>query len=65
MKRQQINKLIIKMISDAIDKYPDLRFGQILTGMSVLKRAATGLVFDMFHEESDETLERIKKETRV
>ncbi|KKN98444.1 hypothetical protein LCGC14_0145460 [marine sediment metagenome] len=30
MKRQEANKLLAKMLSELVDKNPDLRFGQIL-----------------------------------
>lgn len=65
-KRQEANVEILQMIGDAVMKYPDLRFGQILANLSVLKYEHdyindVSIVHDPFHEESVVTLNRMKK----
>lgn len=69
MKRQEYNKLIIKKLSELIEKYPDLRFGQILVDCDIIKYEPSVLcdgqredllVIDPFNEESEITWERMK-----
>ena len=33
MERQKYNKLILETLAKLVDKYPDLRFGQILVNL--------------------------------
>ena len=71
MNRQEANKKIIEELSKAIEKYPDLRFHQLLYNMDVQKPVIeknkigemVGMHFeDLHHEESVKTLERMLKD---
>ena len=53
--RQIYNREIVKKISEMVEKYPDLRFTQILLCMEILDKKR-----DLFYEESLTTLMRIK-----
>lgn len=65
-KRQNANVEILQMIGDAVMKYPDLRFGQILVNLGIIEYERntydeTLITKDPFHEESVVTLNRMKK----
>lgn len=65
-KRQNANVEILQMIGDAVMKYPDLRFGQILVNLGIIEYERntydeTLITKDPFNEESVVTLNRIKK----
>ena len=63
MERQKYNKLILEILSKLVDKYPDLRFGQILANAEVIiyKNDYDELVpKDPYYEEPEVTLERMK-----
>ena len=71
MSRQAINKKIIDELSKAIEKYPDLRFHQLLYNMDVqvpvpIKNdhgEQVGMHFkDLHHEESVDTFDRMSKD---
>ena len=51
-RRQEYNKKIIKLLELVVEKYPDLRFCQILSTLDLDK--------NNFHEESDVTYKVIK-----
>ena len=68
MERQKYNKLILEILSKLVDKYPDLRFGQILVNCDIIRyepsvlcegQRENILVIDPFNEESEITWERI------
>lgn len=62
MERQKYNKLILETLSKLVDKYPDLRFGQILTNAGVIayKNDYDEIVVeDPFNEESQTTWKRM------
>ena len=62
MKRQKYNKLILETLSKLVEKYPDLRFGQILTNAEVIayKNDYDEMVpADPFYEESETTWKRM------
>lgn len=62
MERQKYNKLILETLSKLVDKYPNLRFGQILTNAEVItyKNDYDEIVVeDPFNEESKITWERM------
>jgi len=62
MERQKYNKLILETLSKLIDKYPDLRFGQILANAEVItyKNDYDEVVpVDPFYEESETTWKRM------
>lgn len=55
MERQKYNKLILERLSKLIDKYPDLRFGQLLVNCNIIeyKNDYDEIVpVDPFYEES-------------
>ena len=68
MERQKHNRLILKILSILIEKYPDLRFGQILVNCGIIRYKPSVLcegqredilLVDPFNEESEVTLERM------
>ena len=70
--RQKKNRLLLAEISAQIEAYPDLRFQQILQNLNITeldKDVQTGKFphditrysSDKFYEESDKTLEKVKK----
>ena len=52
--RQTANLEILKILNTVVNRFPDLRFTQILTILNLDK--------DLFYEESVVTLEHIKKQ---
>lgn len=71
MNRQENNRKIIQELSKAVEKYPDLRFHQLLYNMDVQVPVLIlnenghpeGMHFkDLHSEESLKTFERIKKD---
>ena len=63
MERQKYNKLILEILSKLVEKYPDLRFGQILVNADIItyKNDYDEMVpRDPYYEEPEVTLERIK-----
>ena len=65
-KRQNTNVEILQMIGDAVMKYPDLRFGQILVNLGIIEYERntydeTLITKDPFNEESVVTLNRMKE----
>lgn len=62
MERQKYNKLILETLSKLVEKYPDLRFGQILANAEVItyKNDYDETVpVDPFYEESEITWKRM------
>lgn len=64
--RKQDNKTILVLLAAAVEKYPDLRFGQILHSLRILDMeehdtpdGVFHTVKDPFYEESDSTLKRM------
>ena len=64
--RKKANTIILGLLAEAVTKYPDLRFGQLLTAMAVLDKdehdtpdGVFRTIKDPFYEESTVTLERI------
>ena len=55
--RLESNRLIISLLSEAVEKNPDLRFHQILQNFGVEVPNS-----DQFYEESSETLSNLAKE---
>lgn len=69
MERQKYNKLILERLSKLVNKYPDLRFGQILVNSEVIQleevllegeRQTVLKGIDPFYEEPKFTWERMK-----
>lgn len=68
--RQQSNAELLQIIGEAVMKYPDLRFGQILAMLDIIqyktvnKTGALGThvieTVDPFYEESVDMLTRVK-----
>ena len=65
MERQKYNKLILETLSKLVDKYPDLRFGQLLVDCNIIEQHFSKeygepiYVKDPFYEESKKTWERM------
>lgn len=61
MTRQEANRELLKIISEMVELYPNFRFHQILADIDVnmLNDEGTANV-DLFAEESEETLKRVK-----
>ena len=68
MERQKYNKLILETLSKLVEKYPDLRFGQILVNCDIIKYEPSVLcdgqredilTVNPFYEESEITWERM------
>ena len=62
MERQAYNRTIIKILSELVEKYPYLRFVQILVNIEAIKLIPSDkylLAQDPYYEEPDETLKRI------
>ena len=65
-RRQGANLEILTIIEEAVMKYPDLRFGQILVNLGIIEYESCGMIpttKDPFNEESVITLNRIKKKS--
>jgi hypothetical protein len=69
MERQKYNKLILETLSKLVEKYPDLRFGQILVDCDIIRYEPSVLcdgqredilVIDPFYEEPEITWNRVK-----
>ena len=58
-KRQESNRLILNKLSEYIEKYPDIRFGQLLADLRIIQYTAAGSVMDPWNEESIDMLRRI------
>lgn len=66
MERQKYNKLILETLSKLVEKYPNLRFGQILVDCNIIELVpdhfdCAMIALDPFNEESKETWEKVKK----
>lgn len=48
------NKAILNKLSDLIDKYPDMRFNQLLWATGIIVNDENGII-DKFYEESEAT----------
>lgn len=68
MERQKYNKLILETLSKLVDKYPNLRFGQILVNSDIIQleecllegeRQTVIKGIDPFYEESEITWNRL------
>ena len=63
MNRQEYNKLIIEKLSELVEEYPDMRFGQLLVNCEIIRVIPSDkqlLAMDPFYEEPEITWERIK-----
>ena len=68
--RQQSNAELLQIIGEAVMKYPDLRFGQILAMLDIIQYKTVNKVgalgahvvetVDPFHEESVDMLTRVR-----
>ena len=60
--RQSANREIIDILSNMVEEYPDLRFGQILALTEAIKYVpVTGDVMDPFGEESVDMWVRMRR----
>jgi hypothetical protein len=54
--RLEYNRLIVKGITEAVEKHPDLRFGQLLFAMGMLEQVKDSThLHDIFNDESYDT----------
>lgn len=66
-KRQEANREILSILSEAVEKYPDWRFGQILFNHGIIEfedNSSTSVlrsIKDPFYDESVDSLSKIKK----
>lgn len=64
--RLQANRQILELLSDYIEQNPDIRFQQALWNLNIITRTGYAkdkvLIEDRFYEESDITLDIIRKE---
>ena len=60
-KRQASNMLILNKLSECIEKYPDLRFGQLLICLGILQFGVGGYIIDPWNAESIDILKRIDR----
>lgn len=60
-KRQASNMLILNKLSEYIEKYPDLRFGQLLISLEILQYGVGGCIIDPWNAESIDILKRIDR----
>ncbi len=58
--RQKYNRLILNKISDLIEEYPMLRFGQILVNLDIVHSEGEGYAIDPFYEEPEIMWKRIQ-----
>jgi hypothetical protein len=58
-RRQYYNKLILESLSYLVDKYPDMRFGQLLWSTKILEQSGNEIK-DPFYEESKATWNRME-----
>lgn len=62
MLRQEANRKILEVIAQKIEKYPDMRFGQLLVNLNIIQTDYEGRIMDPFYKESVNTLEDMNKE---
>ncbi len=63
MERQKFNRKIISKLTELVEKYPDLRFGQLLVNTDIIiyrNDYDEMVVEDPFYEESELTWKRMK-----
>jgi hypothetical protein len=63
MNRKLYNTAIVEKLKELVNKYPDLRFGQLLVNTSIIEIIPSDeqvLAKDPFYEESEVTWERMK-----
>lgn len=53
------NRAIIDKIKEIIEKYPYLRFGQILVNLDIVHSEGDGYAIDPFYEEPEDMWNRI------
>lgn len=57
--RQEANREILAILSEFVEKYPDIRFGQALANIGVIQYNDNGETKDPFGEESIDMLRRL------
>ncbi len=61
MSRQEANLAILQRLLEAAEADPDLRFGQLLWNVGVLRAGEEGGLKDPYNDESTAILRRIEK----
>lgn len=59
MLRQEANKKILEKLAIMVEKYPDMRFGQLLVNLNIIQTDYEGRIMDPFYKESVNILEDI------
>jgi len=59
MTRKEANVRIVEILTNAIEMYPDQRFGQIMRNLDVIEEINESVWKDEFYLESEELLERV------
>ena len=57
--RQETNRKILELLSNEIEKYPDIRFIQALWALDIINMNDDRVIEDRFYEEPEKTLEKI------
>lgn len=71
MNRQDANRLIIELLSNAVETYPDLRFGQVMQALLAVKPQRPAHPDqeipwqNEFYMESTDLLKRIKTKSMI
>ena len=64
MSRKLYNTAIVEKLKELVNKYPDLRFGQILVNADIIQiipnESGIPIAQDPFYEEPEITWERVK-----
>lgn len=58
-KRQDANREILSVLSALVEKYPDIRFNQLMQSAGVNVLNSAGYAVDLFYEESVVTRDRV------
>jgi len=63
--RKELNTDIVRLLLNFINTNPDQRLGQALINLSIIERnKENSNLSNLYYEEPDETLERVKKALR-
>lgn len=66
MKRQTANKKLLAILNEFVDNYPDLRFGQLMHVLDIVKQDADPTkIKNEFYMESRALLTRVKSRVKT
>ena len=64
--RQEANRKIIEILQVNVEKYPDMRFGQMLFNLDINQNhSGTTTIRDIYADESNNILERVKIQDEI